>query len=232
MNSHLPVGRLADRLHSLPRERAWFAILLSVTALALANAHFPRIGLAPLYMPIVCAACWALGSRAGYLVAIVAAVLAVVPHLAELPGLSPALLGARMAVRAVTYVIVAAIVLSFRRSFDREHHLAVRDRMTDALNKETFRERVIHRLDLAVPARQTFLLAILDLDDFKFDAGALATQPPSARMARSGNDKAVLGMALPRGLAADRRNRPASAWLRAVRRNAAVPEAPALADRV
>ena len=72
MNSHLPVGRLADRLHSLPRERAWFAILLSVTALALANAHFPRIGLAPLYIPIVCAACWALGSRAGYLVAIVA----------------------------------------------------------------------------------------------------------------------------------------------------------------
>lgn len=167
MNSHLPVGRLADRLHSLPRERAWFAILLSVTALALANAHFPRIGLAPLYIPIVCAACWALGSRAGYLVAIVAAVLAVVPHLAELPGLSPALLGARIAVRAVTYVIVAAIVLSFRRSFDREHHLAARDRMTDALNKETFRERVIHRLDLAMPARQSFLLAILDLDDFK-----------------------------------------------------------------
>ncbi|WP_233420128.1 GGDEF domain-containing protein [Sphingomonas paucimobilis] len=99
--------------------------------------------------------------------AIVAAVLAVVPHLAELPGLSPALLGARIAVRAVTYVIVAAIVLSFRRSFDREHHLAVRDRMTDALNKETFRERVIHRLDLAVPARHSFLLAILDLDDFK-----------------------------------------------------------------
>ncbi|PND82904.1 GGDEF domain-containing protein, partial [Escherichia coli] len=33
----------------MPRERAWFAILLSVTALALANAHFPRIGLAPLY---------------------------------------------------------------------------------------------------------------------------------------------------------------------------------------
>jgi hypothetical protein len=39
--------------------------------------------------------------------------------------------------------------------------------MTDALNKETFRERLIHRLDLAVPARQSFLLAILDLDDFK-----------------------------------------------------------------
>ncbi|MFC3216353.1 GGDEF domain-containing protein [Novosphingobium panipatense] len=72
-----------------------------------------------------------------------------------------------MAVRAVTYGFVAAIVLSFRRSFDREHHLAARDRMTDALNKETFRERVIHRLDLAVPARQSFLLAILDLDDFK-----------------------------------------------------------------
>ncbi|GGO99999.1 GGDEF domain-containing protein [Stakelama pacifica] len=167
MNSNLPVGRLADRLHSMPRERAWFAILLSVTALALADAHFPRIGLAPFYIPIVCAACWALGSRAGYLVAVVAAVLAVVPHLAELPRLSPALLGARMAVRAVTYVFLAAIVLSFRRSFDREHHLAARDRMTDALNKETFRERVIHRLDLAVPARQSFLLAILDLDDFK-----------------------------------------------------------------
>ena len=109
MNSHLPVGRLADRLHSLPRERAWFAILLSVTALALANAHFPRIGLAPLYIPIVCAACWALGSRAGYLVAIVAAVLAVVPHLAELPGLSPALLGARMAVAVIDALEIVEI---------------------------------------------------------------------------------------------------------------------------
>lgn len=166
MNSHLPVGRIADHLHSLPRERAWFAVLVAVAALAVADAHFRGIGLAPLYIPIVCAACWALG-RSGYLVALVAAFLVVVPHFAEPSRLPIAVLGVRMAVRAATYLFVAAIVLSFRQSFEREHHLAVRDRMTGALNKEMFRERAIHRLDSADVARQSLLLAILDLDDFK-----------------------------------------------------------------
>ncbi|BAI99206.1 hypothetical protein SJA_P2-00300 (plasmid) [Sphingobium indicum UT26S] len=61
VNSHLPVGRMAERLESLPREHAWFAILVAVTALSWANHAYPSAGLLPLYVPIICAAGWALG---------------------------------------------------------------------------------------------------------------------------------------------------------------------------
>src|SRR3546814_2344274 len=57
MNSHLPVGRLAEHLESLSRERAWFAIVAATTGVAAANFSFPAIGFAPLYMPVICGAC-------------------------------------------------------------------------------------------------------------------------------------------------------------------------------
>lgn len=167
MHSHLPVGRLADYLKSLSRERAWCAVLAAVTGLALADSQFRAIGLTSLYIPIVCATCWTLGERAGYFVAVIAAILAVISHLAEHAPLSFAMLGLRATVRIATFLFVAATVASFRRSFDRERYLATRDRMTGALDKVVFRERVIAALDAAAVAKRTLLLVILDLDDFK-----------------------------------------------------------------
>jgi diguanylate cyclase (GGDEF)-like protein len=167
VNSHLPVGRLADHLESLSRERAWLAVLVATAALAMADNHFRGIGLAPLYIPIVCAACWTLGEREGYFVALIAAILAVVPHWTDDAHHSLAVLGTRAGVRIATYLFVAATIASFRRSFDREHYLALRDRMTGALNKEVFHQRVTAALDAATRSDRTLLLAILDLDDFK-----------------------------------------------------------------
>jgi diguanylate cyclase (GGDEF)-like protein len=167
VNSTLPVGRIADYLESLSRERAWLAVLLGMTALAWADSRCGGVGLAPLYIPVICAACWTLGERAGLFVAIVAAILAVVPHFAD-PSHPPLLLlGARIGVRVATYLFVTAIVVSFRRSFDRERYMALRDSLTDALNKETFRKRAIDVLNAAAPAGQILVLALLDLDDFK-----------------------------------------------------------------
>lgn len=167
MHSHLPVGRLADYLESLTRERAWVAVLVATSALAIADSHFRGIGLAPLYIPIVCAACWKLGARAGYFVALLLAVLAVMPHLAGAADHSILALAVRVAACVATFLFVAAIIASFRRSFDREHYLARRDRMTGALNKEIFHQRAGAALDAAARSGQTLLLAILDLDDFK-----------------------------------------------------------------
>src|SRR3546814_19321353 len=96
MNSHLPVGRLAEHLESLSRERAWFAIVASTTGVASANFSFPAIGFAPLYMPVICGSCWALGSRAGYFVATVTEFLIAVPALHSPPALPPALLALRV----------------------------------------------------------------------------------------------------------------------------------------
>lgn len=165
MNSHLPVGRLAERLESLPREHAWFAILVAVTALSWANHAYPGAGLAPLYIPIICAAAWALGERAAYFVALLTAILAIVPHLDD-GGVSASLV-VRTSVRVATYLFVAATIVSFRRSFDRQRHLALRDRKTGALNGETFNERFSEALTVASRASETLLLAIFDLDDFK-----------------------------------------------------------------
>lgn len=167
MNYHLPIGRFSGYLESLTRQCAWWMVLFAVAALALADYRFHAIGLTPLYIPIVCAACWKLGEAAGYLVAIAAALLAVFPHLYDVPQSSLLILGLRTTVRIATFLFVAATIASFRCSFDRERELAARDRMTGALNKEVFRERVIAALDTAAGCGWTQLLIILDLDDFK-----------------------------------------------------------------
>lgn len=166
MNSHLPVGRLAQALESMSRESAWFAIVTTTALLTWANGRFADAGLAPLYIPVICAACWSLGERAGYFVALVCAVTAIMPHL-PLSDSSPLALGVRVTVRVATYLFVAATIASFRRSFDRQRHLALRDRMTGALNGETFQAFFKETLDTAREDQGTLLLAILDLDDFK-----------------------------------------------------------------
>lgn len=167
MNSHLPVGRLAAYLESLSRERVWLAIVVATAMIALADGRFPAIGFAPLYIPIICGACWGLGAREGYLVAIITAFLAVMPFLQAAPALSPELIALRVAIRIITFVFIAATITSFRRSYDRELFHAHRDRMTGTLNKEVFHRRCAKRIEDAERARQSLVLIILDLDDFK-----------------------------------------------------------------
>ena len=167
MNNPLPVGRLAEHLESLSRERAWLAIVAATTVIAAANFFFPAIGFAPLNMPVICGACWALGAREGYFLAIVAAFLTAVPALHAPPNLSLALLAVRVAVRVAPFLSIAAIVTSFRRSYDRELFHAHRDRMTGTLNKEVFHRRCARAIEGARHTRRTLLLVLLDLDDFK-----------------------------------------------------------------
>lgn len=166
MNSHLPVGRLAEALEAMPRERAWLFVVSATAALSFADSRFPDAGLAPLYIPIICAACWALGERAGYFVALICAFTAVMPHIG-VPASSATALAVRVTVRIGTYLFVAGAIMSFRRAFDRQQHLAHVDRMTGALDNENFHLRLTGALHAARQSRETLLLAILDLDDFK-----------------------------------------------------------------
>jgi GGDEF domain-containing protein len=89
MTSYLPVGRLAEHLESLSRERVWFAIVAAAAAIASLNHAVLAIGIAPLYMPVICGACWGLDAREGYFVAIGTELLAVVPSLFSVPSLAP-----------------------------------------------------------------------------------------------------------------------------------------------
>lgn len=167
MNSHLPIGRLADDLESVSRERVWLAIVVVTAAIALVDAGYPGIGFAPLYIPVICGACWSLGAREGYFVAVIAAFLAVVPSLQSEPALSSALMVLRVAVRIAAFLFIAATITRFRRSYDHELFHAHRDRMTGTLNKEVFHRRCAKLIEAAGHTGQTLLLIILDLDDFK-----------------------------------------------------------------
>jgi diguanylate cyclase (GGDEF)-like protein len=165
VNSHLPVGRLAGFLEALSREQVWLAIVIATAGIALVDHAVPVVGFAPLYMPVICGACWGLGARAGHFVAIIAAFLAAVPALQS--DVEPEILAARVAIRIATFLFIAATIISFRRSYDRELFLAHRDRMTGTLNKEVFHRRCARAIDDAGHTGQILLLAILDLDDFK-----------------------------------------------------------------
>ena len=167
MNSHLPVGRLAERLEALSREQVWLAIVIVTAGIAFVDRALPGVGFAPVYMTVICAACWRLGPRSGYFVAVVAAFLAVVPSLEAAPDASPALLAFRIGVRIVMFMFIAATITSFRYSYDRELFHAHQDRMTGTLNKEVFHRRSAKVIEDAKHTDQTLLLIILDLDDFK-----------------------------------------------------------------
>lgn len=167
MNSHLPVGRLAAYLESLSRERVWLAIVVATVAIAFADNYFPGIGFAPLYMPVICGACWGLGTREGYFVAIITAFLAARAAFEIGPPLSSEFMALRTAIRIGTFVFIAATITSFRRSYDRELFHAHRDRMTGTLNKEVFHRRCAQVIEDAGRSGQILMLALLDLDDFK-----------------------------------------------------------------
>lgn len=167
MNSHLPVGRLADHLEALSREKTWFAIVVTTGAIAGLDHALPAVGFAPLYMLAICGAAWGLGSREAYLVAIVAAILAVLSSLHAGPPVEPQILALRATIRLGTFLFLAAKITSFRRSYDREQFHAHRDRMTGTRNKEVFQLRCARAIKNAAQTGQTLLLVILDLDDFK-----------------------------------------------------------------
>lgn len=167
MSSVLPTGRLAERLYSLTRERAWFSVLVAVAGIAWVDFRYPAIGLAPLYLPVVCVASWSLGGRSSYLIAFVVAILAVVPSISHDVDLPTLVLAAKATVRVICFVTVAAAINSFRRSYQRERYHAHRDRMTGTLNKQVFHSRAAKVIEEAGRSRMTLLLVMLDLDDFK-----------------------------------------------------------------
>lgn len=163
---HPPVSRFAERLEGLNGRRAWTVIAAGTLAIMVADSAAPGV-FAPLLLLVVCAACWCLGTRAGYGVGFALAALSVVPYVVDGDWRHPWLLALAVAVRLATFCFVAATFAGCRTLYDRALFMAQRDRMTGALNPESFRERSIGTVEAARATGQTMLLAILDLDDFK-----------------------------------------------------------------
>lgn len=167
MNSHLPVGRLAGYLEALSREKIWVAMVAATSIVAALDHAVPAVGVAPLYIPIICGAAWGLGAREGYFVAVITALLAIMPALRADSPVDPAVHALRVIIHVATFLFLAATITSFRRSYDRELFHAHRDRMTGTLNKEVFQRRCAKAIQDAAHTGQTLLLVILDFDDFK-----------------------------------------------------------------
>jgi diguanylate cyclase (GGDEF)-like protein len=70
-------------------------------------------------------------------------------------------------IRVAALGFIASVIMSFRRSYERERFMARRDRMTGALIQETFREQAPITLAAARTAGCTVLVVLVDFDNFK-----------------------------------------------------------------
>lgn len=161
------VSGLAERLEACPVPLVWAAIWSAATLLVAVNAAWPDVGMGPLYIPLISAAGWRLGLRASCLVAFVAILLNIFPMHVPDAGLPPAVYAVRAVLRLFTYVFIVVVVQGFRRAYDRAQFMARHDAMTGALNKGAFERRIDALLVDAKRSSGAFLLATIDLDDFK-----------------------------------------------------------------
>ena len=167
VNRHLLGGRLAAQLDALSREEVWLAIVVGTAIVAFLDYSLPAAGLAPVYIVMICGACWGLGAREGYLVAASGALLSAAAATRYGISLDPNMALIQVGVRVVALLFLAATVTSFRRSYDRERFLARHDPMTRMLNKEVFQRCAQNMIMDAAHAQHMLLLLVLDLDDFK-----------------------------------------------------------------
>lgn len=167
MYSNLPTGQLISRLDRLSRTQASVLVIAGMAGITLLDIAYPGIGFAPLDLAFICVASWRLGIAPGYAAAAAGAMLATIC----MPGLiasgDVAVILGKFLIRAVALGFIASVILSFRRSYERERFLARRDRMTGALNQEAFREQAPATCAAARAAGRTLLIALVDFDNFK-----------------------------------------------------------------
>lgn len=164
---NIPMGQL---VHWLDRLVPWqsLGLVLGSTVMVVGLdflAVYYDMRLATLYIIPISLAGWVL--RARYAIALTIALtliasgrpllLEAIGHMALVNGL----------IRTTAFGLLIMIVLGFRRTYDYSRLVASRDRMTGALNKVAFQQRVQRLLDTANDARNTVLLVCLDLDGFK-----------------------------------------------------------------
>jgi len=159
---------LEKQLDSLTPAGVWRVLILSIICIAVAGylIHPTHIHLGPLYLLPICLASWRLNFRVGLAVAVVGAVLSVGTCIAA-SGYLPAGAAGNLALHAFSLTIMAAIVSSFRASYERERIFARRDGITGALTRQAFESQAAAMIEAAAMQGRALLLAYLDLDGFK-----------------------------------------------------------------
>ncbi|KAB2688447.1 diguanylate cyclase domain-containing protein [Brucella tritici] len=159
---------LANLVDTLSFRGLWILTALSFAAIAVFNfaLYWTGLHIAPLYMVPVALVSWRLGLRAGITVALTAAATSLTICLA-CGGPAKASALSNLVLQLLTLPVLAAIVASFRCSFDREHFLARRDGTTGAYNRVAFEQIAEQMILKASSKRARLLLIFFDLDGFK-----------------------------------------------------------------
>jgi diguanylate cyclase (GGDEF)-like protein len=164
-----PLPRAMARLARLPAGLVAAGSLAALVMVVLMDgaARHSDVRLVPLYVPILCVACWALRRGAAILFAMIATIVALIPDILISSDAPPAAIAVNTLVRAASYAFLAMIVTAYRRVFDEADHRAMHDGLTGVLNKIPFETAAARHLTAARRAGQTMLVACVDLDGFK-----------------------------------------------------------------
>jgi diguanylate cyclase (GGDEF)-like protein len=157
------------RLARLPTSAALLGAVIALAGILLADSATRHLGLrlVPLYVPALCVMFWALGPWSALLVAIAAALIAIVPDVvisADPLGVATV---ANAAIRLISYLFLALIVIAYRRTYDEADLRAMYDGLTGVLNKMSFEAAIAEQSGMVRRTRQTLLVLYVDFDGFK-----------------------------------------------------------------
>lgn len=145
------------------------AAVASLAIVELLDAAVRPYGLrlVPVYVPLLCVICWALPRWHAILLAIVAALIAILPDVmaATEPMAWPTVVNA--SVRIISYIVLALIIVSYRRTFDEADLRAMYDGLTGLLNRMSFNDAAAKQIAGARNTRHLLIVACADLDGFK-----------------------------------------------------------------
>jgi diguanylate cyclase (GGDEF)-like protein len=164
-----PLSRGMARLAQMPATTAWIAGMASLLVVLLIDGGTRAWGLrlVPLYVPVLCVTCWALGRESALLFAAIAGLIALLPDgLAAADPFGPAI-ATNTIVRAACYIFLALIIAAYRRAYDEADFRSMYDGLTGVLAKLPFQTAMVRHLAAARRARQTLIVACVDMDGFK-----------------------------------------------------------------
>ena len=164
-----PFSRGMARLARLPAATAWIAGVAGLLAVLLIDGGTRAWGLrlVPLYVPVLCVTCWALGRGSAVLFAAIAAMIALLPDgigAANPFGMATA---TNTIVRTGCYIFLALVIAAYRRAYDEADFRSMYDGLTGVLAKMPFQAAMVRHLAAAQRARQTLIVACVDMDGFK-----------------------------------------------------------------
>lgn len=159
-------GRLSARFHEWSHKTTWIVLAATTCGLIGIDHAFPQVGMGPAYIPLIALAGWRLGLAPACAVALGSAFLNIFPlHVAE--AVAPGVALARGILRLSTYAFVVALIVSLRRSYERERVAARRDYLTGAFARAAFDERAVALSSSTVPGRDALAIVLIDVDSFK-----------------------------------------------------------------